>query len=565
MWPERPVDEPRVSLDLTCPTVIVTPGTPGTAPAVWGSAMTLSTTDPVGFGIRSTDSKVSLQCSDGRTLAQLPILSWSPQEIVCTLPAKSAVAACDAPAYYELWVSWTSLSQLHECGPYHIDIIGTIDPGDPTSIDPNDLTELARGFTISVTIPGPGPIQTGVPVRVQLLPPLGVNLPFTGIDGRPLPVPRKRGVIGSIRLQAIEIAAAARGGDPPPLVVRSEATYEALAKQSATRERTTTASVRVGPAGKGPPAATNLPLPPPPSITVEVVWSVTVFSLFGSTTVGEGTLYMLADPDDPINGVAPTLTSLVLGVLFRPWITASTYPQTRPREVAAYFVNASIRLSVGSVVGEEVPLPAVQLPVPTLEVPALLLLFRDSSFTGRVLPCVPANSLYNKIGPLRTAVGAARDALAPLESVASVASWLLSLDKLLGLLPVDDNTTVAVANSEGKIDLDDYELDHSVLPWNWGDWDWEDQVSSIFLFGPTTGMTINAGAGPTGSSISFFSAPGWSDNEGEYVIDIGFELSVGVLSLSSKFPTSIPSDALTVITHTTDDDFNDVLSTLQFL
>src|SRR5918911_166546 len=98
MRPERPPDpQPPIALDATCPTVIVAPGGPGRAPATWGSAITLSTTNLVGFGVRSTDSKVSLKCSDGRTLAQLPIVSWSAQEIVCMLPAKSSVAACDTP------------------------------------------------------------------------------------------------------------------------------------------------------------------------------------------------------------------------------------------------------------------------------------------------------------------------------------------------------------------------------------------------------------------------------------------------------------------------------------
>jgi hypothetical protein len=559
----------------SCPNVVVTPGTPGTAPATWGNPITLSTADLVGFGVLSAGSKVSLKCSDGRTLLDaLAVVSWSAQAIVCTLPPKNAVAACDVPLYYELWVS---LSPLNQCGPYIIDIVGVIDPTQPASIDPKDLTELATGFTISVTIPGPGPIETGVPVRIQLVPPLGTGLSFTGVDGRPLPLPRKwKPPVGPIRLQSMEIAASSKTGQTPPLVVRSEATYAALAKRFAAREHVATpgsrtagdvtrVAARLSPEVGGPPTAV---LPPPlPSITVEVSWSVTAFSLFGVITVDEGTLFVLANPDDPVNGVVPTLTSVLLGVLSRPWITAMTDPPTPPRQVAAYFINARIRLSAGAtVVGDWINLQPVQLPIPTLPIPVILLLFRDTGYTGRVLPCVPANSLYNKLGPLRTALDGVRAALAPLAALASVATWLLGLDKLLSLLPVDDNSTVAVAGIDGKINLDDYELDHSISSiWPFGGWDWEDQVSSILVFGPPSGTTISAGAGPTGSSVAFFSAPDWSDSEGQYNIDIGFELSVLVPSLASKYPASFPAGALTVIKDTTDDNFNDVLSTLMFI
>ena len=71
--------------------------------------------------------------------------------------------------------------------------------------------------------------------------------------------------------------------------------------------------------------------------------------------------------------------------------------------------------------------------------------------------------------------------------------------------------------------------------------------------------------GPPGSAGAFFSAPDWNSNEGQYNIDVGFELSVAVRNLVSKQPESIPKGALTVVVNTSDDSFNDVLSTLQFI
>jgi hypothetical protein len=124
---------------------------------------------------------------------------------------------------------------------------------------------------------------------------------------------------------------------------------------------------------------------------------------------------------------------------------------------------------------------------------------------------------------------------------------------------------IAVANTDGKISLDDYDLDTSILGRLGGGSDWEDQVSSILLFGPPAGATMNSGQGPIGSSVHFFSAPGWNDSEGQYNIDIGKELSVAVRNLVSKTPASDPPGALKVIKATTDDNFNDVLSTLKFL
>ena len=80
---------------MSCPNVVVSPGAPGTTFAIWGNQVTLSTTDLVGFGVTATGGKVSLKCSDGRTLKDaLTIVSWSAQTIVVTLPLKTAVAAC---------------------------------------------------------------------------------------------------------------------------------------------------------------------------------------------------------------------------------------------------------------------------------------------------------------------------------------------------------------------------------------------------------------------------------------------------------------------------------------
>jgi len=226
-----------------CPNVILTPGAPGTAPATWGNPVTLATTDLVGFGTMSAGSKVSLKCSDTRTLVDaLPVVSWSPQTIVVTLPAKNAVAACDSPLYYQLWVHIPAMLLLpaKDCGPYTIDITSVIDPTQPGSIDPNDLTELAHGFHISVTVPGPGMVpKAGVPVRAQLVPPLGTGLPFTGVDGLPLPLNTKwNPTIGAMRAQALGLVAeaASRRVEVPPLLVRSPATYAALAKEFAARQ-----------------------------------------------------------------------------------------------------------------------------------------------------------------------------------------------------------------------------------------------------------------------------------------------------------------------------------------
>jgi hypothetical protein len=520
---------------MACPAIIVTPGSPGTTPAVWGTKVTLSTTDLVGFG--PTSGKVSLKCSDGRTLVDaLAIVSWLPQAVVVTLPAQSAVAACDSPLFYELSVHIPITNS--DCGPLTIDILNSIT--DPTQLTANDLTQLAGQFQISLSIPGSTMVPvTGVPVRAQIVPPFGTSLTFTDIAGAPLPrILKWNPVIGGLRVEAMHRAAQAQRAKVPPLVLRSPATLAALAKNPT----------------RGRPVAV---LPPPaPSVTVEVAWSVTAFSIFfpNPVTVQEGTLFTLADPNDPLHGVAPTLSSVLIGILFQPWLTPLTDPPTPARQAVFYILHARVRLSVPltQTFGEWIDLPAVQLPVPVLEIPVVLALFSDSNFTGHILPCVPANaalrdlqSMVNKLQAIQTALGA-------LANLASVASWLTGLGSLLGKLPVSPGATaLVVANDQGKIDLDSQIMEKGGT-FGW-DTDWEDQVSSIIFFGPQN------------TTAAFFSAPDWDPGEGRYDITIGFELNASVRNLSSKTPASLPAGALTVVHNTTDDDFNDRLSTLQFI
>jgi hypothetical protein len=550
---------------MTCPAVVVAPGALGTTPALWGNQVTLSTTDLVGFG--PTAGKVSLKCSDGRTLADaLTLVSWLPQAIVFTLPARSAVATCDSPLFYELWVHIPAIPPINamDCGPYTVDILSSIT--DPTQLDANDLTDLARKFLISVSVPGPGMVpETGVPVRAQVVPPLGTAIPFTDISGVALPRMRKwNPVIGGMRVEAMQLAAKAQRMKVPPLVLRSPVSVAALAKQRAHQSQPA-----LQPAKSGLPISRRIPgdvlhggvptatLPPPvPSITVEVSWTITGFSLFGigTITVQEGTLFTLADPNNPLNGVAPTLSSVLIGILFQPWVTPLTDPPTPARQAVLYLLNARIKLSVAQTqtASEWIDLQPVPLPVPVLEVPVVLALFSDANFTGHLLACVPSNSPLRALEAMTNKLKAIQDLLAPLQTIESVAAWLTGLGSLINKLPVSPGATaLVVANDQGRIDLDSQVMEKGGT-FGW-DTDWEDQVSSMILFGPQ------------GTAAAFFSAPDWSDDEGRYDIGVGFELSVSVRNLAINPTASIPAGALVIVKNSTDESFNDTLSTLQFI
>jgi hypothetical protein len=252
--------------------------------------------------------------------------------------------------------------------------------------------------------------------------------------------------------------------------------------------------------------------------------------------------------------VAPTLSSVLIGILFQPWITPLTDPPTPARQAVLYLLNAKIRLSVAATqtFGQWIDLPALPLPVPALELPVVLALFSDSNFTGHVLACVPSNAALRDLQSMVNRLQAIQGALAALRNVESVATWLTGLDSLIEKLPASPGATaLVVANDRGQIDLDDQIMEKGGT--FWVDTDWEDQVSSMIMFGPP------------GTAAAFFSAPGWSDNEGRYDIDVGFELSVAVRNLSGQSPGSIPAGALVVVRNSSDHDFNDKLSTLQFI
>ncbi|MDQ6671294.1 MAG: hypothetical protein M3069_11190 [Chloroflexota bacterium] len=421
-----------------------------------------------------------------------------------------------------------------------IDILNIPVPPPPPTLA--DLTNIAKAFHISLTQP-PGTLQIGQPVRASLVPPLVQGLTFIGVDGVPIISTLTQALTFGM-MQKMTKAMLGHAGTVEPSV-RTRGAAQLYAGPGGKRHSTATAAPR---SGRGALAGTKLAQVPGLAVNVDVQWTLSAFTLFaGIVEMAEGSVFILADPDDPLHGPKPTLSSSVLGLLMQPWVRELTTPPQEPaRVLALFFLTAKIRLTAGQVTTDWIELPLAQVPVPVMDLPTVLVLFEDVTFARRLLVCVPGNSLFNSVGPLRDVLKLLRDALQPLATLKNVAGWLLGLNPLIDKLPFDGGTPLAIADDQGRINLEDQVIGRGAF---WDD-DWEDKVSSILF------------VGPMGKTAECFSAPGWSGNEGWYYVELGIELAVLVPSLTSRAPASVPIGALTVVVESTDPNFNDRMSSL---
>lgn len=532
---------------------------------MWGGTVTLVTNDLIGFGPADGSNSITISCPGGGAAAPVTIASWSPQTIVCTLPA-TPLTGCTPGAGYALNVSSTVAGPCQ----YPIDVVATLDPAQLTAAD---LTYLASAFNIAVSVPVTAPppgVPATVPIdplRVRLVPPPATPFTFVGEDGTVLHVPRKwQHPDVPVHAMTRALAAAAQGNSEPHPPLRSPATMAALVGSKATTDaRHATAAAAA--------------LDPGTAVTIDVKWTVLLYPLVGPpVAVAEDTFFKLVDPDNPA-ATAPTLTSLALGLLLRPWVTADDLRNPAAWQLATYNITATIRLSVGGVSGEPVTLAGKDLPAPLIAIPVVLLLFRDVNLGGPVLPCVPPTSPYSRtVADVVDGLRHVLDILGPVQTLVDVAAWVAGIEQIMALLPADTTTHVVRAGSGGALNLDDVRTDSSWYdPSSWSSWDWEEQVSSFAVLGPAATSTVPwAGVG---STLEF-------DNSfvGQFYLDIPPQLHALVLDLRTATPqatvlgttnpnvdaasVSVPPEKplfsgskLTIVPGT----FNDSISRLKFL
>jgi len=202
--------------------------------------------------------------------------------------------------------------------------------------------------------------------------------------------------------------------------------------------------------------------------------------------------------------------------------------------IAKRFIVASIRLtavavplSATTVSTGWIDLPPLEVLLPVVLVPTILVMFQHKNFEGLVLVVVPSNS------PLvKETVTAALDTLKTVVTPLSAALTILSLvigevDLVSGIL---NSAKVTFRKADEIHNLNDIDLDSHFLDTT----EAEDELSSLlFIAAPRR-------------RVECFNGRDFGDSEGQMNVTIGAELCANIANLHSASPVSDPVGAVSV-------------------
>lgn len=198
-----------------------------------------------------------------------------------------------------------------------------------------------------------------------------------------------------------------------------------------------------------------------------------------------------------------------------------------PTPVAKRSILASVRLSAGGVSTEFIDLPPVDVPLPVVPVPTILMMFKDKTFKSIVLIVVPANSPLDK-GSISAALDTLRSAIDPFDDLLTVLSFVFGqIGTVQGIL---SSAKIVFRKTDEIKNLNDIDLEGGTL----NDTEAEDKLSSLIFFGPPR------------RRVQCFNARSFSASEGQMNVTIGAELLVEIPNLHSNSPTSDPTGRVSV-------------------
>lgn len=543
---------------MTCPTTVMF----DPLPAAWNMPLTITIVPDVANPATLDTAGMFILRGQGFPPTQL-VLKGAPSLTTATVALPAQIGS--PPYSIDVPVSAGVPVQKQTCN-YGLAIAGDV----TTS---NGLTDLAHEITIALspTIP-----KVGQPVRASLVLPMLPDVIWVDPSGNPITTIRfPNPQTAWLRVLQAELFAAALGprrhGDLPdelavmarrrPLLQREFTAQMALAALSA-RER-----FELRP---------NLVPVPAVSIQVDVTWRIGGFGIVGdagvSANVAPDTLFRLVDPNDPAGAPAPTLNSPTIGLLFRPFVIPATHPPTplSAGVTAAFFIYADIILT-NTALGaksDKVTL-SLPLPVPTLELPTLAVLFVDINFHGPTLICLPANGRIDGVtgkptlDDVKHVLETVRDSLAGIQSLVGVAEWLAGLNTLLSSLPANvQGDATCISDSNGKVDLEKPTLWRE--PPGVQNYDWADQASSAICVGAPN-QTVQFA---TSYDFGDTSHPYW-DYGGVFNVFLDWNLNVRLPDFTQNPPKAVAPiggvvDGMVGVVQS-GGDYNDAVTSVTFM
>jgi hypothetical protein len=223
---------------------------------------------------------------------------------------------------------------------------------------------------------------------------------------------------------------------------------------------------------------------------------------------------------NPALGHALEALNLVFPVIFVE-LTGNPVP------VGKRFIQASVRLSAGGVSTGFVDLPPVEVVLPVVPVPTILMLFQHKDFKGISLLVVPASSPLGP-GDIGAALDALRTAIDPFDDTLTVLSFVVG--EVGTVQDILDSAKIIFRKADELKNLNDIDLEGGLL----NDTEAEDELSSLIFFGPPR------------RQVQCFNARNFSSSEGQMNVTVGAELIVEIPNLHSNSPASTPFGRVSV-------------------
>lgn len=198
-----------------------------------------------------------------------------------------------------------------------------------------------------------------------------------------------------------------------------------------------------------------------------------------------------------------------------------------PSPVAKRSILASIRLSAGGVSTGFIDLPPVDVTLPVVPVPTILMMFQHKNFQGIMLLVVPANSPLDQ-GSISAALDTLRTAIDPFDDLLTVLSFVFGeIGTVQGIL---SSAKIVFRKADELKNLNDIDLEGGLI----NDTEAEDELSSLIFLGPPR------------RQVQCFNARSFSSSEGQMNVTVGAELLVEIADMHSNSPTSAPFGRVSV-------------------
>jgi len=254
------------------------------------------------------------------------------------------------------------------------------------------------------------------------------------------------------------------------------------------------------------------------------------------------------------DAVAPSgLNNPLLNILFLPEFVELTAGLGDPG-MSHRHISAEVTLSAGGLTVGPRTLGPIDVLLPKIPLPTILVMCVDKPYKGPTLIVVPAASAFPDIGALTGKVQEIQNLLNPLRTVVKLASLLTGLDILTSIINSEPHIGFRKTDSIGN--LNDITLVQRA--WYENDTEAEDELSSLFMIGPRR------------RSAEFFNKRNHESGDGKFTLTIGKMLFAGVRNLHAKNPASEPEGNEITVNKAppggwfSPDTFGDELSSIRF-